>query len=135
MPHITIIDENERNVVHRYSSIAKTLAPEEVQVVLVGYSERNIFARPELAKKGFRNVNFGLENIPQADIYFCDGLKGDCFEIADRLGKEKTYIYSNDDYVNDRANREGYKIVDDLDGILEGLKEWQKKKILREDLL
>lgn len=43
----------------------------------------------------------------QADIYFVDGLRGDCFEIMDLLPKDRTFLYTDDSSIQDAAREQG----------------------------
>ncbi len=71
--------------------------------------------RYELNNNGFNpeNIYFCTENIPQdALVYFCDGLKGRCFEIAEKIGKDRVYINSTDFSIEEIAKKEGFKLLD-----------------------
>ncbi|MBD3247011.1 hypothetical protein GF378_00120 [Candidatus Pacearchaeota archaeon] len=130
MAKICIIEDNERDLIERYSKIART--PNDVHVILddiilfdygakrdIEGAKRRV--NKHLSEAGFNinNLSYDLENPPtDADVYFCDGLKGFCFNLADKLGKERVYIYSDSLRVLEQAKKEGYNLVK---GVLEDM--------------
>jgi len=124
---ICVIEDNERDLIQRYSKIART--PNDVYVllddgILFDYGAKRDMERAKarvnkhLSEAGFDTSKLGffksydIENpVIDADIYFCDGLKNYCFELADKLGKEKVYIYSDSSRILEQAKEQGYNTV------------------------
>ena len=59
------------------------------------------------------NIYFGFQDTPNdAAIYFCDGLKWKCFKLAEKLGKGKVYINSDDFGIMREARGRGFRTLD-----------------------
>lgn len=113
---ITIIEDNVYDVVDRYAYLTKT--QHEVHVVLdeeglLRTGMREDRCNSVLCEKGGfnpENIHYGIDEILPADIYFCDGLRGYCFKVVDKLGKDIVYINSDDCEINKRAKERGYNL-------------------------
>lgn len=127
MAKICIIEDSDKDLVKKYGSLKGS--SHEVRVVFVNptLSTPNIeWLKGSLERDGFKEVVFykgepSEADIPQADIYFCDGLGGECYDFADRLGKDKTFFYTNSNIINETAPGRGYKLAHDLEKILKSL--------------
>lgn len=129
MAKICIIEDNYEDLTRRYGFLTKSA--HEIQVVLDRHVKED-WLDEFLTESGFnpQNVSYGLfrtlENpdlVPRADLYFCDGLNGNCFYVADKVGKDKTWILTSDLNTEERAQEEGYNVVKgSLEKILEKLK-------------
>lgn len=78
-------------------------------------SEKRLELKDELAKLGIvvEKVCFNETEMPfSLDLYFTDGLGGKCCTIADRFGKDKTYILTGDPLLQQLAKKEEYKLVE-----------------------
>ncbi len=123
MVKICVIEDNERDLIERYSKLTNT--PNDVHVilddiVLFDYGAKRDMegakrrVNKHLSEAGFdiNKLSYDIENpMADADVYFCDGLKGLCFNLADKLSKERVYIYSDSLRVLEQAKKEGYNLV------------------------
>lgn len=114
-----VYEDDPISLVERYSHLNEN---HEVYVHFAG-----LFAR-YLNKKGLRNLlkesGFDLKKVkssfdevdwfnspPEADIYFTDGLGGECFDILERLPKERSFLYSGNVVLQKTAKKRGYELV------------------------
>ena len=112
MARICIVEDSLDAAKRRYGFLAKTL--HEVHVVFDNTEVNSRYVDILWPAAGFdlNRVRYGLEgNFPDADLYFVDGLKGDCFRIIDKVGKDRAYINSSDFQILARAEDEGYKVT------------------------
>lgn len=111
MARIGIIEDSDYDASERYKSI---LTENEVYLVLIDQTTREKeVAQKSLQRKGFDMTRFyfELDQMPtDLDVYFCDGLKGQCLEVANRFGKERTYIQTSSHHIEEQASQRGYKI-------------------------
>lgn len=114
MAKIGIIDDTETDANNRYGFLNG--GSHEVHVLMVGVRERERGGSVGLLETegGFSpdRVYFDPKDMPQMDIYFCDGLRGACFEIADSVGKDRTVINSSDDGIVKIAKETGYRVLE-----------------------
>jgi hypothetical protein len=129
MAKIMIYEDEDNALISRYSGLNKN---HDVSVCMVGeiasimkdeYSpildslEKSGFNLSQI--KGAKYPN-RIEEIPEADVYFTDGLVGDCFGILERLPKNRAYLNTDDNVLQKRAKEEGYNLVSgDLEKIIE----------------
>lgn len=60
-----------------------------------------------------RNIHFDFDYVPiDAAIYFSDWLKGQCFKLAERLGRDKLYVFPANRQIREKAQQRGLKILD-----------------------
>ncbi len=134
MAKVMIYEDEIESLVNRYSSLTKN---HDVSVLMVGNIVRFLDDDlEELGEKGFNtskikgvffanrigNPNWGEEyvEIPDADVYFTDGLSGDCFYILKNLPKEKSYLITGDEVIEEKAKEEGYQLASgDLEEIIQ----------------
>ena len=131
MKRICIIEDDAGDAIGRYKHLVRPVNENEtgrreeyeVHVVLDPSNIKERFIDSEVGKleKGeFRednlfdreNIHVGLDNIPEADVYLCDGLRRKCFEIADKFGKDMVVINSGDSSIMDKAREEDYAVLD-----------------------
>ena len=122
MAKICILEDCLDDIISRYSQLTQT--PHDVHVVLNfswGKSEGRVNnANKELSEAGFKlsnviyeDVYIRPEHVPSdATVYFCDGLEGRCFSLAERLGKERVYINTDDLGLEIKAKQGGFRIAD-----------------------
>ncbi len=129
MAKIMIYEDSDRDLIYRYSKLNKN---HNVSVCIVGpiadfMKEKYSSIPKKLEKKGFnlsqitgtryanRIGNSVWESeyveIPEADVYFLDGLGGDCLDLLERLPKDKSYLYTGDEEIELEAKRKGYQLV------------------------
>jgi hypothetical protein len=102
MTKICILEDDEKDTISRYSSLTQT--SHEVYVVLDKAILRDTtreMLNSELSGAGFKpeNISYGFENAPtDAAVYFCDGLKGKCINLAEKLGKDRGVKNSGQTY-------------------------------------
>jgi hypothetical protein len=126
MVKIIVFEDDEIDTNLRYRSL---LEDHQVNVRIVDFRGdhfRNEMFREYLVKKGFDGSlihKFSSTSTEEsADIYFVDGLVGNCFRILPKLPKEKTYLNSGDASIVDSARCEGYKILEgSIDDVVEKL--------------
>ena len=125
------IETSVNEVISRYSSLTQTLLQEIYLVfntgILGSYLKNfpNGHLMKQLTTAGFnqknisyRNMVFGIENFPTADIYFCDPQipepewTPNCLKMAEKLGKDRFYINTNNCYIQEQARQRGLKVLD-----------------------
>ncbi|MFH1840306.1 MAG: hypothetical protein ABH849_04105 [Nanoarchaeota archaeon] len=131
MVKICVIEDYVRDIIERYGGL--TESENVVSVVFIdeayGDATHRRVTRRSLVEAGFdpdkvhsyddvRDCEF-----PEAEVYFCDGLRGACFEIADKLGKDRVYINTTNMGIEDRAEEEGYKTCPGWKSVLKELTE------------
>ncbi len=149
---ICILEDEDEDAIRRYSDRCPhfdlTGTPHDVHVVLAedligeygsGFppGEREEFGRTyisnKLSKAGFKpeNIHYAdrsWKDIPiDADVYFCDGLRGACFSIAERLGKNKVFINSTNMGIEERARKQGFRLLEGTLELEEILSEFEHK--------
>ena len=135
---IVILEDDENDLIKRYSSFNSL--ENEVHV----YLNSNHFTK-ELKKAGFTNIHTGLpkkllsekflnemntknrirqrdlilnEETPvEGDVYYSDGLNGDCFEFLQSLPKEKVKVCSGSGWIIREAHTKGYKLYNPIFGL------------------
>jgi|WetSurMetagenome_2_1015567.scaffolds.fasta_scaffold985311_2 hypothetical protein len=134
MAKVMIYEDEFRALFNRYSDLVDN---HDVSVCMVGRDVRLLGAYSKsLQESGFDNSKVKgiidiksepkpnwVQNPPKADIYFMDGLNGDCFHILKFLPKDKTYLFTGDSDVIERAKKEGYKFASI----------WNLEKVIREN--
>ena len=136
MKKICVIEDSEKDLIERYSKLVET--PNDIyivldDVVLFDYGANRDMegakrrVNKHLSEAGFdiNKLSYDLENPPtDADVYFCDGLKNYCFDLANKLGKEKVFIYSDNLRIMEQAKKEDYNLVNGpLEYIINNLEE------------
>lgn len=116
MTKICILEDDEKDTISRYSGLTQT--SHEVYVVLDKAILRDAtreMLNSELSGAGFKpeNISYGFENAPtDAAVYFCDGLKGKCINLAEKLGKDRVYINTTNSDLERMAKEGGLRILD-----------------------
>ena len=83
--------------------------------------------------RGFRNFSVTREfprqpkDIPQADIYFTDGLQGDCFQLLKLLPVDKSFIYTNNPIIRDELRSQGRRVLEWESDLVKVIKEFSGK--------
>ncbi|MBU0466679.1 MAG: hypothetical protein KKD94_05230 [Nanoarchaeota archaeon] len=117
MAKICIVEDDEMDLVRRYSEVLKS--NHQVAVVLDRISERDAGAvryalkEAELWPLPNASFHYGLDNLPtDATLYFSDGLCGSCLDVAKRVGKERVYVNTSDCSLEALAKEQGLRILD-----------------------
>ena len=113
------------------------LGEHDVQIYLHLINEK-IFTRGReyLIENGFpsETLHFGLpQEIPEADLHFCDGLNGHCFNILPKLPKGKSFLTSGDEEIREIARSKGFNVLTtlrELEGIVASANSRAKSKSL-----
>jgi hypothetical protein len=133
MAKVCIIEDDYFDLVKRYDVLIST--SHDIHIVLnecvlsscrhdkdggkarIGKRISNVGFNPE-------NLVYGFKNTPtDADIYFCDGLRGECLILAERLGRERVYINTTNEDLRESAEKMGLKTLDkSIMDIVSGLK-------------
>lgn len=108
MAKICIVEDKVSDLLRRYRFLANI--EHEKYVVFWG-----MLSQEELTDINQEihpiEITHDLSALPEADIYFMDGLERNCYRLAKRVGKNKTYIYSGSKVILDEANKAGYRII------------------------
>lgn len=116
MAKITIYEDCATDLVERYGNLTEE---HNTTIFLLPNPYIQIHNPLERTKKFFEIRGFKPTTLhtelptihPQADLYFLDGLRGRCIEIATDLPQNRTYINSTDPRINEQAQKKGYKTV------------------------
>jgi hypothetical protein len=121
MAKIMIYEDDPRDLVSRYSSLNEN---HDVHVRLT-----SIYNEDEIREAGFDFSKIEKiiiddlpEEMPEADVYFTDGLVGNCFKILEKLPKERSYLLTDHGFYRMIAKNEGYQLADGfLEDIIESV--------------
>ena len=136
MAKIMIYEDETEDLVNRYSKLTKN---HDVHVCIVGSMSnalKETWLKDKLQESGFNmskvkgvayanrigNPNWESEyvEIPPSDVYFTDGLSGGCFDILKRLPKEKAYLLTTSEDIEEKAIEKGYQLASgDLEEIIQ----------------
>jgi hypothetical protein len=118
MAKIMIYEDSRNSLIERYASLN---SEHDVNVRIKGNLlwenlelEKEKYGKIiDLSEAGFDH-NKILPLTPKfqeedADIYFVDGLDGDCFNLLERLPKDKTFLNTGDGYLEREAIKRGYQ--------------------------
>ena len=83
---------------HRFSELERA-----------GFNRQNI-QNPSLDRFGDKDWRFSP---PVADVYFVDGLGGDCLDILPRLPRDKAFLNSSDQDLQREVAAAGHNILED----------------------
>ena len=119
MAKIIIYEDDERDLIDRYSKLTKE---HDVHIRFTQLEEDEIGYRL-LERSGFKRENYmngyGNPQTENADVYFVDGLKGYCFNILEQLPKDKAFLNSDSGWILKQAQEKGLNIVTrSLDAII-----------------
>ena len=130
MTRIGIIEDLEIDANSRYGHLNESL--HQIHLLMLGIlpetREDSNYLLESQGKFDLGRIYYALEDLPQdLDIYFCDGLCGKCFLMADKIGKLRTIIRTSNISLHAQAKRDGYRILsvdkNFLDKFLEELQE------------
>jgi len=112
MVKILIYEDSESDTRSRYAYLTKE---HDVHVRCFPESPLVGFQRDKLEKAGFKpeNIREGHKGVGEerADIYFVDGLDGDCIHLLSQLPKERTFLNTDDKNLEERAEEQGFQIL------------------------
>ena len=134
---IAIFEDNIDDIMSRYYPAFKR------NELVVHYSFSGTLGEKEYVKDRLSSVkNCSLiagiprdkDRLPKADLYFSDGLDGECFGLLAMLPRERTFLYSHSPSIIEEAKTNGYRTIlwpDQLERILE---EFSPKPILKQKI-
>jgi len=113
MAKIVVYEDSENDAINRYSSLVDR---HEVHIRIPGSPMYGLECRRELEEAGFEpeliHGDYGEPGEEIADVYFVDGLGGDCVSILRELPREKSCLYSDDRNIEDRVRGLGFTVAD-----------------------
>src|SRR3989344_7887486 len=123
---IAIFEDGWDDLIDRYSPISG----KEFRLIIYyasGISLTTKYLNADLRLKGFENFTLksGLpsnEEIPKADLYFLDGLRGDCFGLLEALPKKRSFVYTNNPVIRDELLSQGQRVLEsysDLEKVMD----------------
>lgn len=113
MAKIGIIEDSREDAKTRYGFLNKT--SHEIHLVMLDPFPEKRELRTWLIDRGFNpeRIYFNLEEIPtHLDLYFCDGLNGKCFTLAEVLDKNRVFINTSDSCLKEAVRERGLKVLD-----------------------
>lgn len=110
---IGIIEDEYESIIERYGFLKNKKEEHEAHITLIMPSYRVRTSRKKLEDFGFDSSKIydNVEQMPEMDFYFCDGLEGKCFDVADKFGKDKTFIHTDAPSLHELANNKGYNTI------------------------
>ena len=125
---IAIFEDSFQDLKRRYGGLVENY---ELLIHFYGfdYNPKNTIWSPTLGKRipmfefmlredGFKEFSITedfprtLREIPQADLYFTDGLEGDCFSLLELLPADRSFAYTNNPRIRDRLCAEGKTVLE-----------------------
>lgn len=131
MKRVVVYEDSADDIISRYGKIARL--GHEVFVEFFRTSRHTIFSDGELLYgQRFTDAGFDVskirscdvQNVPEADVYFVDGLQEAWHEVVCHLPRDKTYVASDISLIREYAVKQGYKVCRpdiDVQNIVENL--------------
>jgi len=123
MAKIMIYEDSDMDLIGRYADLNKK---HDVSVCLVDYNKNSPLFNSlkgygfDLNKITYAKRVLDIKEIPQADVYFTDGLGWDVLNLLNKLPKNKTYLLTADEDLQKKAKEKGYKLATgDLEKIIQ----------------
>ena len=121
MAKVLIYEDGEDDLIARYASLT-TQHDVHVRHNRVGpmFWDHERFREFGFNPENFQN-GYGNPKSESADVYFLDGLNGHCFYILPDLPKERIFVNSSSEMVNQEAKKRGFNVVgnESVDAIVE----------------
>lgn len=119
MAKVIVYEDSVDDFIDRYQSLTGAhdvhLRAEGMLRGLFGEEHMRDFQLDKLVNAGFSRENVGLgdvDNIEDADVYFVDGLMGNCFAYLNVLPKDRTFLNSGDPFIVGDARAKGFNILE-----------------------
>ncbi|MBU0466119.1 MAG: hypothetical protein KJ718_06375 [Nanoarchaeota archaeon] len=111
MAKVIIYEDEEKSVCRRYKGL---LEGHDVHLRLcwLGRADLHFLMEQGFPEQNIRN-EFGDSRQEKADVYFVDGLDGECFDILPKLPKKCSFLHSGNERIRDEARRQGYQVLEE----------------------
>mgnify|MGYP001591684168 CR=1 FL=1 len=111
MVKVVIYEDSEDDLIQRYGSLVRD---HEVHVRIKKPTSIFPVDRAKIIKAGFvesRIIEDWFTPI-QGDVYFLDGLNGDCLPILERLPRGNSFLNTGTVYLEEEARKRGHVILE-----------------------